>query len=132
MTFDAWFSSTSLVLIRISRLNSSLKFGMECVYVLPTSEKFYNVSSEKHFRAVLKLPFKKVVSRKRKLYIGLNSLCWPTNALQKSKCHFKCFPSRIFNFDGFVYFFNKAKCAGKIGGKFKMLPHSTIATLKHF
>ena len=51
MTFDAWFSSTSLVLIRISRLNSSLKFGMECVYVLPTSEKFYNVSSEKHFRA---------------------------------------------------------------------------------
>ena len=51
MTFDAWFSSTSLVLIRISRLNSSLKFGMECVYVLPTSEKFYNVSSEKHFCA---------------------------------------------------------------------------------
>ena len=142
MTFDAWFSSTSLVLIRISRLNSAFFVVWNGVYMCSCCQhqKSFTMFPQRSIFALLKLPFKKVVSRKRKLYIGLNSLCWPTNALQKSKCHFKCFPSRIFNFDGFVYFFNKAKCAGKIGGKFKMLlqrligdfPHSTIATLKHF
>ena len=120
MTFDAWFSSTSLVLIRISRLNSSLKFGMECVYVLPTSEKFYNVSSEKHFRAVLKLPFKKVVSRKRKLYIGLNSLCWPTSALQKSKVSFKnVFLAEFSILTGLFTFLTKLNVRGKLAGNSK-------------
>ena len=119
MTFDAWFSSTSLVLIRISRLNSSLKFGMECVYVLPTSEKFYNVSSEQHFRAA-KTSFQKGGVKKTQT---LHSAKFPLLANQ-CIAEVKIVISNVFLAEfsiltGLFTFLTKLNARGKLAGNSK-------------